>query len=187
MKKVLAILCVLAMVFSFAACSSSKKNEKEEEKSSYEDAVEIYQKAMSGDFKQIKKMIPEEVWELYEEETGESIDDLIEEMEDSYADYKEELKEEFGSDFKVTVSVAEAEQCDEDMLDKIAEAINEEYEIKKSNITDAYEVTLTLKIKGSEDTETEEEEAYIVQISNDWYIVSYYEYEDEAYVSFAFM
>ena len=70
MKKLLAILCVLAMVFSFAACDSEKEEKTE---SSYKDAVKVYQKIMNGDLKQLKKMAPDKVWELYEEETGKKL------------------------------------------------------------------------------------------------------------------
>lgn len=183
MKKLLAILCVLAMVFSFAACDSEKEEKSE---SSYKDAVKVYQKIMNGDIKQIKNMAPEEVWELYEEETGESVDEYIEMMEAEYEDFMEELADDAGSDVKITISVSKAEKCDEETLEKIADAINDDYEIQKSDVKDAYEVTLTTKYAGSEESETEEMELHIVQIRKNWYLVSYYEYEDEAFVSFMF-
>ena len=183
MKKLLAILCVLAMVFRFAACDSEKEAKTE---SSYKDAVKVYQKIMNGDLKQIKKLAPDKVWELYEEETGKSYDEYIEMMEESYADFKEELENESGSDSKITISVAEAEACGEEILEKMADAINERYEIKKSDVKAAYEVTLTMKYQGSKGTETEDQDCYIVQIQKDWYIVNYGEYDGEAYVSFRF-
>lgn len=111
---------------------------------------------------------------------------LFEMMEESYADFKEELENESGSDAKITISVAEAEECGEEILEKMADAINERYEIKKSDVKAAYEVTLTMKYQGSKGTETEDEDCYIIQIQKDWYIVNYGEYDGEAYVSFRF-
>ena len=184
MKKLLAILCALAVLVSLAACSSSKSKD-EKSGGSYKDAVTTYEKLMNGDIKQIKNLLPPEIIDLYEEESGDSIEAYMDELEESYADFIEEAEYDYGDNVKFTISIAEKTECDEDRIEQIQVALEDEYDIE-FDVKAAYEVVLEMTTKGSEDSDTDEEEAFILQLGKNWYLCNYYEYDGELYVYFFF-
>lgn len=183
MKRVFTIFCALAVLLSFAACSSMNDGSTSK-KSDYKSAVTTYEKFMNGDIEQMKNIAPEEVWDLYEEETGNTVEDLIEEMEAEYQDAMEEWEEEYGEDIQITIQIDDAEECDEELVEKFADSLADEYDIDPDDVKTAYEVALIMKTEGSDNSEEYDWDALSIQIGNTWYLSTYYEYNEEYYVSF---
>ena len=72
MRKLFALLLALAMVVSLCACSNSKKDKDDKERT-YKDAVDDFMSAQyKGKTNLIKSLAPKEYWDWREEEYGET-------------------------------------------------------------------------------------------------------------------
>ena len=121
--------------------------------------------------KNIEDLLPEAVWEeaadVYDMEVDELVDELIEEAEDD-----KEWADEEG--IKYSYEIGDYEEMDSDDLDDLKENIADIHEsIDEDDIGDkAYIVEVNYEVTYEDDeTEDEEEEFCIVEISGDWYVV----------------
>lgn len=135
-------------------------------------------------FNKLEKMAPKEYWDWYEEKYDTTVDELIEEANENKDDYLELLEKKYGDNIKVTSKVTDKNELSKKKLEKIAEALNEKYDIKESSVKKAYEVEYELTIKGSEDEDEEEGEITVVKIGMNWYAIYVYEMGDEVSVGF---
>lgn len=179
MKKLLALMLAALMLLSFAACDGGNGDEEEEELT-YEAAAENYEKLMNGKTDYLEKLAPQKYWDFLEEEENIDLDDVIDDFEEMYEDRLDYWEEEYGKNIKITVKITDAEKMDSDDLKEVAEALADRYDfLKKSDVKQAYEVDLKMTVKGADDKEEDEEEAVIVEIDGGWYLINYFEYEDE--------
>jgi hypothetical protein len=132
----------------------------------------------------IESLAPKEYWEYYEDEYDEDLDDVVDEYED-YADEKiEYLDDEFGDDWRVTYKIEDKEKISDSKLKKIARALHDDYDIKKSSVKKGFDIELELEIKGSEDDDDGDDDIAVLKIDGKWYPV-YYEIDgDECSVYF---
>lgn len=141
----------------------------------YEKAIDNYfDIAFSGKLDNLKNMAPEAYWEYMEEEYDVDVDDMIDELEDGIEDLVEMMEDEYGKNIKVSYKITDAERFDEDDLKDVKEEMKDNYDISKKSVTDAYELELETKIKGSEDDDEDEVEMYVVKIDGKWYCMTEY-------------
>lgn len=137
-----------------------------------------------GKVNKLEKLAPKEYWSYYEDEYDEDFDDIKDEFEDNVDDMLEELEDEYGKNIKVSYKVEDKKTLSDRKLEKIAEGLNEKYDIKESSVKKAIEVELEMTIKGSEDDDDNDGEFTFVKIGSKWYMISYYENGDEYVVNF---
>lgn len=148
-------------------------------------AVGNMEAVLNGKFKKIEQMAPKAYWEyLADEDEDFDIDDLIDAAEENYEDELEELEDEYGKNVKYSIKVLEKKKVKRDKVKDIAEAIEDQYDIDEKKVKAAYEIGVRMEIKGKEDSERNYTKLTAVKIGAKWYVVSYYSYDDEAYVSF---
>ncbi len=171
MKKLLALVLSLVMIFSLVGCSD-KKDEKED-KDSPATAVKNYVDVMlKGNAKKLKSLAPAEFWEYLEDEEDLTLDDCTERFEEGYEMTQEYLKEEFGDDYKISHKVNGKEELSEKKLAKIADGLNENYGISTKKVTKAYEMEVEVSIKGSDDDDEVELTLIVAKIGSKWYPVT---------------
>ncbi len=112
----------------------------------------------------IDNLAPEECWEAVEEYgmDKESFSENIEML-------SEEMFEQFGDDISITYTVLKKERFDKDDLDDLKEEYDELFDIDPKRISAAYEIEYELKIKGSEKSDTVEDEIVVLKIDGKWY------------------
>lgn len=138
----------------------------------------------NGKFDNIEDMAPEAYWAYVEDEYDVDLDDMIDDAEDNYDELMEYYEEEYGSNIKVSYDVLDKKELSEKKVKKIASALKDQYDIDKDALTKVYELEVELEIKGSEDDDSSGTELIVAKIDGDWYLISYYEYDDEYRVSF---
>lgn len=199
--RLLALLCLAAMVFLLASCSSLKEEQNnttkkktsssgeepvepggnfgDENVKAYEKPVEIYEQIRNGDVAKLELMAPPEMWALYEKMTGETLEEYLQEREMDYQEYKEEYGE---NSEKVELQVVKAEQCDDETIEQIEDAIYNEYD-KRLSVSDAYYVDFSIETSGDSGYR-ETAEALTVEIGDAWYLLRYWEEEEGLEVYF---
>lgn len=142
--------------------------------------------SFKGKANKIEKLAPKEYWEYLEDEDEDfDLKDAIEEYEDEFEDMMDDLEDEYGKNLKIKAKIEDKEKLSKKDISKIADALKDEFDIKKKSVKKGYEVDVDLTIKGSEDEDSDETTLTVIKIGSKWYIVSYYEYDDEVYVNFA--
>jgi len=137
-----------------------------------------------GKVEKIEKLAPKEYWDYREDETDRDLDDIKDDFEDNVDDLLDRLEDEYGKRIKVSYKVEDKKTLSKHKLEKIADALNDQYDIKESSVKKAIEVELEMTIKGSEDDDDDEVEFTFVKIGSKWYMISYYSNGDEYRVSF---
>lgn len=153
--------------------------------SSPQGALDNYVALMNGDTSKLDALAPDEYWEAMAEEEGCSKKELLAEGREAMAENVDELKEEYGRNYKVTGKIMAEDEVDDDTLEKIAEALSE-YGIKESSIKAAKDLTIKLTIKGSDGEDENTTSLSAIQIGSTWYLIQYREYNGNVYVSFIF-
>lgn len=141
----------------------------------YKSAVEDYfDFNLNGAFEKLEGLAPEEYWEYLEDMNGTSVEDAIEYYEEYevYDAMIESLEPEYGKNIKFSYKIVHEDELSERKLDTIKDGLKDKYGIAKRTVKKAYELEVDVTIKGSEDTDTEELEIIVVNIGNDWYVVS---------------
>ena len=160
MKKVLCIICALAMILSCTSCGVR----------SFEALVEKYVEAsLNGDAEKIVSLMPESLVEVVaEEEFDGDKEDMIYECEDMLDDVVDML-EEYDVDLKtITYEITDVEDMDNDDIDDI----EDEYRKARLDIKEGkyIEVELCIPIEGEERTNSIYFE--VVKIGSYWYLIS---------------
>ena len=123
---------------------------------------------------------PDEVFDYCEDFYEYSTDEIEGAISDYYGYMEENITEFAGSNYTVTTELMGYEHADEDFLEKCIEALQEEYDLKKSKITDCYTLFVELTLSGDESTDTNTDDSLIaICYDGQWYIASYYEWDDE--------
>ncbi len=152
----------------------------------YKSVLNDYCDLLEGNAAKIEKMAPKEYWEWYEDEYDDSVDDLIDEFEEYYEDdIIDMLEDELGDNIKVSYEIKKEKELKDKVLEGIAEGLDDQYDID-AKVTKGYDLKIKMTIEGSDDDESSTLELSVVKINGKWYLINYYEYDDEYRVSFAF-
>ena len=153
--------------------------------SSYTDPIDLYFDAMyKGKLENIEKMAPKEYWDWYEDEYDKTTEDLIEDAEDNYEDYIEELEDTYGENVKATYEITKEKDLSSRKLEKIADALEDNYDIDAKKVTEGKKLDVELTISGDDDDREDAGEITVVKIDGKWYWINWYEYGDEVVVRF---
>lgn len=152
--------------------------------SSYKDAVNNLEGVLNGKANKIESLAPKAYWTYLEEEEEVELKELKKDFKENYEDAKEELEEEYGKNAKFNIKITDKKKLSKKKVGKIAEAIEDSYDIDEKKVKAAYELEVEMTIKGREDEEEQEMELVSVKIGGKWYPVMVMEYEDEVAVMF---
>lgn len=140
-----------------------------------------------GETGKLGDLAPDAFWDYYEERYEMSLKDLKNQLKDYREEMDEEFAEDYGKNWKVSYKVLEEEEMKSRKLGKLADALEEQFDIDAKDVTKGYEVEIELTIKGSEDKDSNEMSIACLQIDGKWYACTYYEYDGEYNVNFMFM
>ena len=146
--------------------------------SSPQAALDNYLAVYNGDTSKLEAMAPAEYWEYGAREEGVSKKELLAEMKEEIAENAEEMKEEYGKNFKITGKIMAEDDLDKDTVKKIAEALSE-YGIKSSSVKAGKDLTVKLTLKHSEGSEDATNSLTAIKIDSSWYLIRYYESNGE--------
>ncbi len=188
MKKLLSVLLVLILCFSLAACNRNEQTSKSdkdsnsdsastsEAKVSYEKAFEIFKEIfIDNDLTNLKNSLPSYWWNQNAKAQGLSVDDYFDKAK---ASVEKQLAEE--ADYKTykSITIENKENYNESDVAKIAEFIQEEYNIPKAKVTNAIKTSIAGNIDKKGTTETMALECCFVEIDDNWYICYWQEWTD---------
>lgn len=144
--------------------------------------IEVF---FEGKIEKLESLAPAAYWEYMEDEWDMDLDDLSDELEDALEDMMDMYEDEYGDNIKVTYEVAKEKELSEKKVGKIADALEDTYDIDADSVTAVYDLDVELTISGDEDEDDDDEvEMSAVKIDGKWYLISYYEYDNEYYVDF---
>ena len=138
---------------------------------SYKDAIKNYYAVLfDGDASKIEKLAPKEYWD----EEGYDLEKLKEKWpkyhEDDYIEFFEDF---YGNNVDMSYEIKDAKKMDRDVLDELAENINEKYEyIDENDVTEGYEVEVEIIIKSDNQNSTNDTTWSTVKINGNWYTVT---------------
>lgn len=204
-KRLLALLCVFVILLSLASCSSlkeekggetttKKKNTTTETTGPAEDpegpissgsapyaaAIETFEKVLNGNSSVMEDMAPPEAWRAFEKDEGKDVEAYMAMYEERYeTSISKRYAEEYGNDFKFTLTVIDEEECDDNTLLSFKEILKEDYNISQKDVKSGYFLTASLKVSGSKGKHSEPEEIAAIQIGEEWYLLYWDKYDGE--------
>lgn len=198
MKKCLALLLALGMLLSLAACSEGEieKIEKEttanaqqetpaaDEKTEEADEkpLKLWESIWNGDMSQYEAMVPAEVLEQQKSIYGA---EYTQWMEDGKQSLKEAVEESLQENGKITLTVTARETLPEADVKRIGEAVKNMYELDETKVMAAHKLDVTATYE-KEGVAEESAQMYVMQYGDQWYLISYMVYGEEANVDFFF-
>ncbi len=161
---------------------------------SYGKVIDYMEEISNGDFDNFSKLVPEEVWEDFLDMIDMDEDECIEYYDELFESERYDLESELGDNIKISYTVTDENKLDDDDLDDIKADLEEYYGIDEDDVTEAYELEVTIKRKGSEDSEEEDDSLVAIKIDGKWYpyindsfvipsTVGYDDYDDDDYDS----
>ena len=198
------IAIIVAIVIAVTSGGKGGKKDTEEKESStsgagsYEEALTKYFDATyKGKTSNIEDLLPKEIWQYCLDEYGELSDEfdstkeMIAAVEENYADWYEEMIDDSDyGEFKKYDYEMEADEVSDSKLEKIAESLEDLYDIDEDDVKKAYKLKLDGEIVFEDDEEdVDGDEYYAVKIGGKWYIVDgyedYYYFAGSYFVEFA--
>lgn len=166
MKKIALILAIL-MVFSicFTGC---KKETTETAAGTYMDAISLLAETYNGSQEALVKIAPQEAF-VYLKRLDFDYNEFLNSTKQKQIDFLKDLKQMYGEQAYISISVTDVSQCDAESLKNIGKGLNKTYGIKPASITDAYTMTRTIKVIGTEETIYESGEIVAAKIGEFWY------------------
>lgn len=151
----------------------------------YDKALDTYLKArMMYQCKDADDLMPEEAWDTFEEENYMDSDDFEEYLVVQRKYLEEELEDEYGSNLKFSYKVTKEKAISEGNLKKIGRALADDYGIRAGSVKKGYDLKLKATIKGSESSDSSDFECAVVQIDDDWYVISWEADDGDVYAEF---
>ena len=141
--------------------------------------------------KSLIALAPKDVWDAMEDSWDEDdmdfdMDEFAENYEEVFDDMKDYLDEEYGDNWRITYKVDSKKKIKDSKLKKIARALNDDYDIKKSSVKKGFDLKIEWEIKGSEDDEDGKiKDVAALKIDGKWYFVRYWINGDDCRVIFA--
>lgn len=136
-----------------------------------------YVKAMTnGSAKTVVDLLPDKcVKELAEELRYDSKSEMVKELKEVMADAKEDLADEYGKGYKITVKAVDAvsyKEMDRSGYNDLKDRYDDEFDLK---LKDAKYVYLYIKIDGEEDLDCDTDRMLMVKLGGKW-CVDYFSY-----------
>lgn len=174
MKKIALILAVL-MVFSicFTGC---KKETVKTANGTYMDAISLLAETYNGNQDALAKIAPQDAF-VYLKRLDFDYNEFLSSAKQEQADFLKEMKQLYGQQAYITISVTDVNNCDAEALKNIGKGLNKAYGIKPASISDAYTMTRTIKIIGTEEVTYESGKIVAAKIDGIWYPL--YDHSDE--------
>ena len=157
--------------------SSEEKSDSSEEEIDSSYLSDDYMKPIENYFEGIEKNDGELMMEAYHEyqlnyEKKNYHDGSADELEDSYKSGVKTLynllKEEFGSDLTISVSVEDKEKIDKGYLKDYEEYLQEKWDTKSLEVTEGYEVEVKVTVKGDDDKDSDSSDFVVLKVDGDW-------------------
>ena len=151
---------------------------------SYQSVLDDYAELLSGNVEKIEeleKFAPIAIWDFYEKEEGESIDEIKAELKEDIKEDFPDVKERFGADYKCSLEVLREEEVSENDLYRIADYVEETYELDGDLVEKAYNITVKQTREGSEYISVSSGELAVLKVDGEWYLVALRENNDGQY------
>ncbi len=189
-KKWIALLLALVMVFALAACAKTPESKptgsekptpttapskKPIEKPVYAAPLERHiAMVYEWNFEGLETAMPQEAWDWYRFKHGMDIEDVIAMKETEYSNQLSQLRDEYGHDMTATFEITDDTPIVESELARIAERIAAWCYIDASLITEGHYLEYEVTLSGSEKTGTIKGETFaVVLFDGTWYRVSH--------------
>lgn len=180
MKKLLCLLLSILLVLSFAACDSeddddddrrSSRRSKSSTSADYEDAIDLGVSLFDGSASKsdVKRLYPEDLWEYMAQESGESTEELREQLYEMLKEARADMEDEFGKDFSIEYEILEQKDVPKSEFDEFKENMEEYYGLDADSFEQCRELEMRVIITGVEEEE-ETSSVHMVQYDGAWYI-----------------
>lgn len=148
-------------------------------KSQFNGVISDMEAITNGDFDDILDIAPEAYWEYLEDQDKDfDREDLAKDMEKDFKSESKNYKKEFGDDWKISLSVVDEKQLDDDMIEDAAAYLDEKYGIDEESVTNAYTVWVRMDIKGEDGFDHAIQECTAIKIDGTWYPCEIWETEN---------
>lgn len=200
MKKIIALLLVLVMVLSFAACGKDDKptdptgsvpssgnngdNGATEGNggdngvvidSTYNSALELYAEVCykGCTVEMLTRMAPNAYWAFYESAYGISKDTLLGDGIMFVQEKSNYYKSVYGDNITITIDVQNEEAVPADELESAKQCLKEQKGIDPATVTAAYKLDVNF-VLGGDETGEEFQQLVAMQIDGNWYLGGWY-------------
>ena len=144
-----------------------------------------YEVYIEGEMDNFEKVLPEGIWEWYEDKMELSIGDCQDQAEDEAKETKKDLKKTYGSDYEIDYKIVETNELDESDVNKIASKMEKQYGKKylnKNDVEAIKQVWVQITIEGKKDKNIYIERYDVIKIDGEWYcgyVSKDYKYDDD--------
>lgn len=184
MKRNRMLRILLVLTCTFLCLTGCKKSDSAA--SPYMEAVNNLAQAYNGDAKALEKIAPKDAWDYLRRQGFDSADHA-ERVNREQLDFVEEIRDLYGKDAYVTITVSDAELCGEESLENIEKAMNKIYGLKRGSVETAYKMDRKLNVVGTAEVTYESVSIYAVEIDGQWYILYNHSEEDNPILYFPFL
>lgn len=168
----LGAICVVALILIIVLCSMLTGG---------------YAKPVENMFEAIQKKDGELMMESYSEYEVDYKAEAYDMSKKEVSKYYKEIakgsydlvKEEYGRDFKIKVSIEDKEKIEKDDLKDIEEILQIKFDKKKLEVTKGYVLDCDIEIKGDDDEDTESGEFLVLKIDGEWCITDVLDADDD--------
>jgi len=134
----------------------------------------------------VTKNIPKEAYDWIEDKYDLEKKDITSDKKDYAEDISKDAKDRYGDNFKVTFKGEKTKKFKKQMLENLADGIENSYDIDAKKVKAAYKADIKVDISGKEGFAWYEDTVTVVKIGGSWYVVDSYGGEGkEAYASLA--
>lgn len=120
----------------------------------------------------VVKAAPNDVWEYIDDEYGLSKDDIKKDAKKYAEDIAEDAEDSYGKNIKYSYKVIKQKRMTKKMVESLAEAIEENYDIDANAVKAGYVVQMEYEISGKDAFMWSEGMFFFVKIQGNWYRVS---------------
>ncbi len=157
----LGILAVFVLIFVFIISSCT---------GGYKKPLKYVEQYSNGNFKNVHKLAPEEVWEDRLDAAGfDDMDEYRESAEKNYKNIEKALEQQYGDNVKIKFSITGKKTLSDRKLDTIRDGLKSNYDISRKSVKKAIKIEYDSIMKGSDDKETKENSMIVVKIDGKWY------------------
>ena len=147
---------------------------------------EVYYEGNTDNF---EDLLPESMWEYYEDKVKMSIGDCQEQAEEEAKENKKDNKKYYGSDYEFSYKVLDTYELDESDVNKLASKLQKRYGKKYLNKDDVDAIKIIwaqVTEEGKKDKDIWVAERAVIKIDGEWYLGYVYRDENGKYSEFWF-
>ena len=134
-------------------------------------AITTYYNLMEGKSGAVTKVIPADTYEWIEDKTDVTKKDIKKNAKDISKDIKEETEDMFGKKVKATYKVVKSKKYTKQMLEDLADGIENSYDIDAKKVKKAFKVQIEFEVDGRDSFTWGEDMVTVVKIGAKWYVV----------------